>query len=242
VTSFFRRYASGEHEQVWSELRALGPVPAELREDVEAVAGETMRRVATHVRRLADALPSLGLVPSRPTAPLHRPATDDELVDLSRLAEEIGGLPAALVACMREVGEVSFLGDCPALEVSYHRPTARRLGMPPGAGWADPLLLPGADYLRFEWNQLRSWNDPGRFCFDFAPDELTKFNVSGSSHDIYLPELAADPLLHKVAGRPGVTLVEYLRMSISWGGFAGWSFAPTEAPAALAGLRVVPDF
>jgi hypothetical protein len=39
-----------------------------------------------------------------------------------------------------------------------------------------------------------------------------------------------------------VTLVTYLRISISWGGFPGWSFEPERAPAALARLRVEPDF
>ena len=37
-------------------------------------------------------------------------------------------------------------------------------------------------------------------------------------------------------------LVEYLRLSIAWGGMPGWSFQPDRAPAALAALRTRPDF
>jgi hypothetical protein len=115
------------------------------------------------------------------------------------------------------------------------------------------LVLPSVSYLEYQWEAHREEyeeddddddhdDDEAGFVFDFAPDELHKANISGSTHDLYLPDHCADPPLHGVAGRPGVTLVQYLRLSIAWGGFPGWSFAADQAPEALRELRAEPDF
>jgi hypothetical protein len=261
MTSYERRFLAGEHDAVWRELRALSPVPAELGADVAAVARETMRRVARHVARMADALDGLGFVPSDRRVPVHGAPTDADRAEVDRLHAETGGLPYAFAACLREVGGVDFTGDCPPLELYYNtdRP-ARITEMPPGPDYPDPLVLPPVSYLDYQWDEQRGEyededdddeeddeddvdeDENDRFAFDFAPDELHKANISGSTHDLYLPDRSADPVLYGVAGRPGITLVEYLRLSVAWGGFPGWSFAPDRAPAALAGLRSVPDF
>jgi hypothetical protein len=241
VTSYAQRYLNGDHEAVWAELRAQGPIPPALAEDCSAVAAETMRRAARHVVRLADALTELGL--GRPGSPLIPPSAAD-LPDLDALAGEIGGLPAAFEACLRHIGYVSFSGDCPALELSYE--SGDQYGV---AGLLpDPLVLPDIAFLRDEWTLYLEQveEDPELaeegFWFEFAPDELHKANISGSTHDILLPSIAADPVIRGVGGRDGITLVEYLRMSISWGGMPGWSFGPDRAPAALTGLRAAIDF
>ena len=59
---------------------------------------------------------------------------------------------------------------------------------------------------------------------------------------VLLPDTVADPFVYGLAYSGVDTLVEYLRLSIAWGGFPGWSKAPELAPAALAGLRVTPTF
>ena len=165
MVSFFRRYSSGEHEEVWRELRALGPVPANLREDVAAVAEATMQRVAAHVARIAETLPELGFEPEG-TIPMRTPPKD---------------------------------GDRQTVEEVEATSTSHR-------------------------------------------DELHKARVSGSTHDIILPDLTADPVIHGVDGREDITLVEYLRVSITWGGFPGWSFAPGPVPEVLTRLARRPDF
>ncbi|MFF3512480.1 hypothetical protein [Streptomyces sp. NPDC002573] len=112
----------------------------------------------------------------------------------------------------------------------------------------DPLVLPDVRYLRYSWDEHREQveDDPelaeGGFGIDFAPDELHKANVSGATHDILLLRAVADPVIHGVGGRPGITLVDYLRLSISWGGMPGWSFKADQAPAVLSGPRAHPDF
>lgn len=244
MTSYEQRFLAGEHEPVWTELRQLETVPAELADDVAAVARETMRRVTRHVVRIAEALDSLGFVSSHPKLPPYKAPTDADRAEVERLDAEIGGLPYAFAACMREVGEVHFIGDCPALGVYYHEkgPAIAR-GMPPGPGYPDPLVVPPVSYLAYQWDENREeYADGEDFGFDFAPDELHKANISGSTHVIYVPDRCVDPVIYRVAGRSGVTLVEYLRVSIAWGGFPGWSFAPDQAPPALAGLRAEPDF
>jgi hypothetical protein len=103
-------------------------------------------------------------------------------------------------------------------------------------------------YLRYSWDEYREQveGDPelaeDGFVFDFAPDELHKANISGATHDILLPQGIAGPVIHGVGGRPGITLVDYLRLSISWGGMPGWSFKTDQAPTVLSGLRAHPDF
>ncbi|MGW6915598.1 hypothetical protein ACWGB8_17530 [Kitasatospora sp. NPDC054939] len=241
MTSYTRRYIAGDHEGAWAELRRLGPVPDTLIEDCASVASHTMQRVAGHVSRLAEQLTALGLVSS---GTLLTPPVDADRVDLDVLAGEIGAMPVALDACLRYVGGVWFAGDCPALDECFD--SADQLGV---AGvLPDPLVLPDVEYLRYSWDEYRfqEEEDPDLanrgFVFDFAPDELHKANVSGSTHDVFMTETVADPVIHGVGGRPGVTLVDYLRLSISWGAMPGWSFKADHAPEALAALRVHPDF
>lgn len=241
VTSYTQRYIGGDHEGVWADLRRLGPVPDALTEDCTAVAAQTMQRVAGHVARLADQLTGLGLVPS---GTLLKPPGAADRTELDALAAEIGAMPIALDACLRHVGGVWFAGDCPALDEYYT--SADQYG---AAGvLPDPLVLPDTEYLRYSWDDYRDQvqDDPelaeAGFVFDFAPDELHKANISGSTHNIALAQTVADPVIHGVGGRPEITLVDYLRLSISWGGMPGWSFKADHAPAALAALRVHPDF
>lgn len=79
-------------------------------------------------------------------------------------------------------------------------------------------------------------------CFDLAPDELHKANISGGTHEIPLPDTSADPILLGVRGRPGVTFVEYLRAAIAHGGFPGWELNGLPLPEPLRALAVTPDF
>jgi hypothetical protein len=244
VTSYLERFHGGEHEQVWAELGRLDEVPAEQVDDVTAVATETMRRVAGHVRRIADGLAELGFVPGSERIPVHEPPSADDVEDIAVLDEETGGLPIAFAACLREVGGVSFLGDCAALQLYYNERYSPRT-MPPGPEYPDPLSLPPANYLRYSWDDFpRGRRGPGgrdEFGFPFAPDELHKANISGSTHVCTCPTAARTR--SSTGGRPARRDAGVVPTYLDrWGGFPGWSFAPERAPAALAGLRVEPDF
>lgn len=261
MTTFSRRYASGEHEAVWNDLRSLGPVPGRLREDVADVARQTMVRVAAHLRRLAEDAPAAGLKPLHDCGPT--PPAPDERAVIERMDREVGGLPAALVACVYETGRFSLIGDWPVLGLHHDDWT----DVPDGAGvlFCDPLDLPGAagpdNEWRDHWDEWRDhwgeWKDDWReglddradgrergrpFRLPFAPDEVLKTGYGGLSHNIEIPGTGADPVLWGVMYRPGITLVEYLRVSVAWGGFPGWEFVEGPVPEALSGLRRDPDF
>lgn len=201
----------------------------------------TMRRVAPHVDRLAEQLTELGLVPA---LPVREPSSEKDLRDLDLLRSEIGAMPVALEACFRQIGGAWFAGDCPVLHECYSQ--GSQYGAAPVL--PDPLVLPTVEHLRVSWKEYREAveDDPEvgeeGFFFDFAPDELHKANISGATHEIDMTQNVADPVIHGIGDRPGITLVEYLRVSIAWGGMPGWSFKPDQVPTALAALRVHPDF
>jgi hypothetical protein len=96
----------------------------------------------------------------------------------------------------------------------------------------DPLVLPTGRILLNEWEQWGEQHETG-FRFAFAPDELHKANVSGSTHDVEVPGSSPDPELLSVERREGITLVNYLRVSMAWGGFPGHDALPED-------LRVPP--
>jgi hypothetical protein len=232
---------NGEHEEVWDEIRRLGPVPPALAPDVEAVAAETMRRVSRHVRRTINGVTDLGLAPAYPEFGPHLEPTDDDRRDLVQLDQQIGGLPAALRACMSVVGGVDLRGDCPPLDLYYHHPEWAETRVPI---YPDPLYLPSIRRLRWEWNGHNEYPEPRDrpFWLCFAPDDIHKANISGSVQTLDLPSSVADPVIDGVRDQPGITLVEYLRLSVAWGGCPGWRFAPEHTPPKLQSLRATPDF
>lgn len=245
MTSFTARYADGECEAVWNELRALGPVPETLSEDVSAVAAETMRRVAVHAERLAWAYLELGFTGSEL---LYPPPNAARLADLDRLAAEIGGLPYALDACLRTLNVFFGDGDCEPLAL-WGRDMERGRTIPV---LPDPLTTPPVSMLAAFWEGYNDdygdhydedlYGERPPFSFSFAPDEIAKANYSGGHHTIELPSTVADPVLVGVSDRPGITLVEYLRLSIAWAGLPGWARTEEKPPEALTKLRVTPDF
>ena len=72
---FVERYRTGEHQQVWNDLQALGPAVRREPNYAQAreVAAETMRRVRRNCERLVSRLGKLGYVfgtfPDGPGAP-----------------------------------------------------------------------------------------------------------------------------------------------------------------------------
>jgi hypothetical protein len=165
---------------------------------------------------------------------VHRPSSDADLAELDEWVAEVGDLPAALLACLREVGGVAFVGDCVALKLGYHNDIAEAYAPLP-----DPLMLPGVLEMRYYWERH---DEDGADGVGFGPDAVHKANISGGTVEIELPSRHADPVLDGVEGCPGITLVDYLRLSIAYGGFPGWRGYPTQAPPALTTLRATPDF
>ncbi|MEU7890532.1 hypothetical protein AB0B54_33935 [Microbispora bryophytorum] len=254
MASWSARYRAGECFAVWDELRAYGSdgVPEALREDAEDVARETMRRVAANVDVVVERLTEVGYAFAYPKYARQVP-TEDDLVAMRRGEQVIGPLPLALRACLEIVGAVNLCGDGGAVlpHVTYQADPYEEWVLYP-----DPLVLPPGVYL---WRDWESWGggfeqgcactDPEEedrcrfhlegFPFAFAPDEAHKANVSGGEQNILLPSNAADPELIGARHRTGVTLIEYLRISLAWGGFPGYDEAPefVAVPAMIEELR-----
>jgi hypothetical protein len=62
MQTFYDRYMAGEHQQVWSDLIALGEAVRQepVYSDAQAVARETMRRAQANIERLIDRLHAMG--------------------------------------------------------------------------------------------------------------------------------------------------------------------------------------
>lgn len=236
MTSWAYRYRSGEHFAVWNEIRALGSsgVPQPRLQDAENVAYETMSRVAANVDMIVQRLGDVGYRFASPEHVRRQPATED-VAALERLEAATGPLPLALRSCLLIVGQVNLCGDGgPSLpHVSYHGNPHEESDLLP-----DPLVLPSARFLLDAWEEWPS--DPGTdLSFIFAPDELHKANISGATHDIEGRGSSPDPRLLFVERRKGITLVDYLRVSMAWGGFPGYDALPADLhiPSLIEDLR-----
>lgn len=115
--TYLQRYQGGEHSAVWDELIAMGEDARarKIREDAQAVAHETMRRVRKNIEILTPRLRELGyrFHSTKPFVPAQRKTP--ELI--KRFEKTLSGrLPFSLVAWWEKVEEVSFLGDHPILQ------------------------------------------------------------------------------------------------------------------------------
>jgi hypothetical protein len=211
--NYLERYRNGEYEQVWDDLKALGPAVREEPHYSQAreVAAETMRRVRRDCELIVARLHALGYIfgtyPDGSTdyfteGPLV-PLSDAKRADMSELEAEAGPLPLSLVAFWQEVGSVDFVGMHPE--------------WPNGL---DPLVVippDGALALLYEED-----GDEGVEWFaGLAPDDVHKANESGGDpYGMALPNSSADfEFLNECHNLP---FVSYLRMAIlRWGGFPG---------------------
>lgn len=216
---WLQRYRAGEHGAVWEELAALGPImePA-IRDAVERVADETMRRVATAMSELARRLGSLGY-PLQP-----QPGPDPEIqARLEGLGEVAGGpVPISLAAFWRIVGGVDLApienADLPDW-------------MPSEQTWLEKLDPVVIEPLREAWYSVEEWQEDlaenlaevvGPLEISIAPDRLHKVNISGGPpYAIRLPDASADPRIRWLEEEP--QLIHYLRRAVQGGGFAGVS-------------------
>jgi hypothetical protein len=188
-------------------------------EEAWAVARETMRRARQNIEMLVERLRKLGYRFENPDA-VHIPPPLDAAQRVDELEWLIGGaVPLSLRAWWEEVGEVSLVGSDRALAFRAD-PASGELPQ----AYADPLALDGVDRGLAECREMTQHVEgvgQTPFRLALAPDWYHKANVSGGVYATTLPNPAADALLE---GEPhGTTLVGYLRVAFTWGGFPGWS-------------------
>jgi hypothetical protein len=212
------RYARGEHDAVWRELRALGALDGDARVEALAVGRETMARVARNVDLVAQRLAAHGWVALSGALRTPPQPGDDEI--MRRIEQTTSGpLPPALRAFWEVVGGVDFVWN-------YDRGDPPSLGVALEMDQLDPLYVdpPAAvTYVFDEWADQHDGVDPelmDPFDLHLAPDCLHKANISGGPpYGVELPFLGADPIW---ANEDHVLpLVDYLRLCLAWGGFPG---------------------
>lgn len=240
-SEFVERYLSGECEAVWAELTSLG----NLRRDDEmwdvatTIAQETMRRVRTNIRMLAERLVHLGfrfgegLYDDEDEAERERLLADEPVHsfsdaqpalfrdEIARLEEITGGLPIALRAFYEVVGSANFVGRGPMWsELDPPRPGDEPLllGYQLSRYWSDPLFVYSPKIvLSFHYVK------PGLTSVMIAPDFNAKFGGSVSGpYRVMVPSSAADVPLDREWHK--TTFVNYLRICCRWGGFPGLEF------------------
>src|SRR5262249_11087542 len=110
-----RRYQSGEFIAVWQILRSFEDIDGDLRKEAEAVAAETMKRVAHNLDLLASRLAKRGWLAL--TRQLRKkPSPDDArlFMEIEKITK--GPIPPSLLAFWRVVGGVDFVWDYNASE------------------------------------------------------------------------------------------------------------------------------
>ena len=213
------RYKSGEFVRVWEDLRAQQAIARDLRQEAEAVAEETMRRVAHNLDLLASRFEAKGWVAL--TDELRtRPNPDDRAVftEIDRITKS--PIPPSLLAFWREVGGVDLVWDYntearpPALSPIVTLDLAR----------LDPLCVAApchVEYLFEEWEDHIKATHPqllDPFSLYLAPDYLHKADISGGPpYAIDMPFLGADPIFQNERHR--LPFVDYLRHCLCWAGF-----------------------
>lgn len=235
---YLERYLHGEREVVWAELTALGPLVREepLYTDAVAVARETMRRARHNIELLVARLTELNyrfdLLEEPPDAEPWDPPTPQDLAALDAAEQQYGPLPISVRLWYEEVGSISLIGAHPTLnyygelgwEAFQHAPTT------------DPLFVapfePLEDGLTERYGNDRYPVLQQVYALAIAPDMVSKAGESGGRPTyLYFPNPVMDvPLV--TLDWPGMLFVNYLRLSFTWGGFAGFSIQPDAAQAA----------
>ncbi len=207
MTSFLERYCNGECEQVWEELHARGEQIRKepLLSDTLAVARETMQRVRSNIEMLSVRLVDLGYQFKNPDAIIIPPAESTRLQ-----------IPLSLRAWYEIVGSVDFTGTHPTYPEIFDL-----------APLPDPLVINSVEYPLREcrrWRERYNRNDPfwdKLLSLPIAPDEYQKADIeTDMAYEIIVPNSSADALLLNSWHR--TTFVGYLRISLRWGGFAGF--------------------
>lgn len=213
-----RRYRSGQYIAVWQELRSFGEIDGDLREEAEAVAVETMKRVAGNLDLLASRLEHRGwraLMGQLRTKP--DPEDGRIFLEIERITK--GPIPPSMLAFWKIVGGVDLVWN--------YRDADKPPDILPGIELdvADPLCVdpPGnVDWVFEEWQDAIESTHPellDPFMLPLAPDYLHKADISGGApYGIDLPFLGADPVFQNE--EHSFHFVDYLRHCMHWGGFS----------------------
>lgn len=236
MVSLSARYDDGERDDVWRELRDLGPRVRDRQylDDASAVARTMALRARRNVEVLVERLGEAGFDPQNNddegrSRPVYVPPGWGAPALASWLNSTYGPIPLTTAAWIREVGDVWLVGRHPAW---------------PESDQADPLVVEfeysvsSGDPRDFYRGEYEAWlesrdldldlDEP--FSLDFAPDRLHKANVSGGPpYGVVVPDPSVDATIRLEGGEP-ISFVPYLNGAFAAGGFP---YLEVSAPAGL---------
>lgn len=161
--------------------------------------------------------------------------TEGALAELERAERTVGPLPMSFRAFVQQVDHVDLSGSFPSWDPSAY-------AFDDGSEWpdhglhSDPLNFNGIEMVLENFKPSPQLLDPTAekhersYPMPIAANHVLSANRPGDFHYIHLPDACADPMLEGVYNRPGIRLVEYLRVAFEWGGFPGFEFS--EGPPA----------
>jgi hypothetical protein len=171
---------------------------------------------------------------------------EEVLAAITKLERRTGPLPLALRALLEHVDVVDLSGSFPEWNPSAYNFSGH--GAPGDPPWptfgvfSDPLNFHGVDAMADFVAADPALTSPTVAPFPRAvsvpvgANYLLSSNRAGDYHCVALPDREANPELQNVFGRPGIRLIEYLRVVFEWGGFPGFEFAD-DVPAEIEVLR-----
>lgn len=245
---WLERYKNGEHEAVWSEIRAMGPAAGEraVAGQAQKVAHAMMARVRKNLERIVAVLVDRRYpfaAKAKDVLSPPGPKTEKVLADLERA---LGApLPVALRAFYEVVGSVSLAADADAVLDERALPFE-------GFGALDPLVVvpPKAslDELRSAQKAEARYPAPLRASVDWIylgqdPRFKAEPRVNHDDHPyVLVVGQGADGLLTQ--GPQELWFVDYLRRSLSSGGFfalAASARKATRGPRELLSMGFLPS-
>ncbi len=216
--TYLERYLAGEHEAVWTELRALGDAVREpkLEADARAVAAATMKAFGENVAKIARSLreAKYDLVVEEAVVPAKAGASEK----IAALEKIVGPLPLAIEAFYRTFEVVSLAQDVDA--VIDDSPVFSD-GLLDELGRRDPLVLASLrDVLKDAERQKAAATSP--ILLYVAPDPDTKGTIDDEMPDELPVRTASSRGIDAVlSGSADGHLVDWLRAYVQNGGFLG---------------------
>ncbi len=161
------------------------------------------------------------------------PPEENVIDNLLKLGECGVHVPVALQAWLIEVGGVDFCGthpDWPRTGYAGMRDNNSTFTEP---WYTAPLVVQVStqSLLKELSDDTPQENDYYSSCIEIAPDDVTKANISGAGP---ISISSAAPRFDNIlVGQHGsLTLLSYLRLAFTWGGFPGFDFIP-DAPTGM---------
>ncbi|MEP7120069.1 MAG: hypothetical protein ABJE95_04125 [Byssovorax sp.] len=228
---WIERYKKGEHEAVWSEIRALGASARDKAAlgEIEKVTAEMMARVKKNLDRIVATLRKHGYafqVPLKEALAPPGPKTAKAIADLEKSLE--GPLPLALRAFYEVVGAVNLTENPDAVYRSDEAPFIR-------FGRLDPLVVvaPKAALDALSAARKSQTRYPAELRHPLTEVYLgadRRFKADPGTTEDDHPTLldaageGADGVVHQ--GSRTLSFVDYLRQGLGAGGFLALSERP----------------